>query len=232
MKEEKYIDFLSNISIFENFTEEELESLLEIVIHKKYPKNYTIVRHNDLGDSMFIIMKGKVKISLFSESGREVIIDVLEGKSFFGEMSLIDEMPRSANVITMSDVDTLMIKRDNFIELMMHHPNISLNILKIIVKRLRKADATITSLSIHDVTGRIAKFITSIFLEKKIPLIDNAPTEFKYTHKDIGARVGATRESVTRALNKMINQKIISLNNKQLVVYDSERLIDSFQKSD
>ena len=84
-----YVNVFRNISIFENLSNNELLSLMEIVIYKEYSKDYTIVRHNDMGDAMFIILKGSVKVSLFSENGREVILDVIEEGGFFGERCLL-----------------------------------------------------------------------------------------------------------------------------------------------
>jgi CRP-like cAMP-binding protein len=226
----EYINIFKNISIFENLSEDELLSLMEIVIYKEYPKNYTIVRHNDMGDAMFIIINGLVKVSLFSENGREVVLDSIEKGGFFGEMSIIDKMPRSANVITIDDTETIMIKRDDFMNLLIQYPNISINILKELTARLRKADDIINSLSIHDVLGRISRFITKIFISNEVPLVTGATVDFAYTHKDLAARIGTTRESVTRALNKMLEKQILNIDDKKLTIYNTNKLMEYFQK--
>ena len=227
---QEYINIFKNIPVFENLSDEELMYLMEIVIYKEYPKNYTIVRHNDIGDAMYVIINGKVKVSLFSENGREVILDIIEKGGFFGEMSILDKMPRSANVITMDKTETIMIKRNDFMNLLNRYPNISINIMKELVTRLRKADDVINSLSIHDVLGRISRFITRIFISNEIPLVDGAEVDFNFTHKDIAARVGTTRESVTRALNKMLENRIINMEGKKLTVYNTVKLMEYFQK--
>jgi len=226
----EYIQIFKSISIFENLSENEIASLMEIVIYKEYPKNYTIVRHNDMGDAMFIILNGSVKVSLFSENGREVILDIIKQGGFFGEMSIIDKMPRSANIITIDKTETIMIKRNDFMNLLIQYPNISINILKELVGRLRKADDIINSLSIHDVLGRISRFITKIFISNEVPLVAGAVVDFAFTHKDIAARVGTTRESVTRALNKMLEKHILSIEDKRLTIYNTNKLMEYFQK--
>ncbi len=229
-KYSEYVDIFKKISIFENLLDDELASLMGIVIYKEYPNNYTIVRHNDMGDAMFIILDGSVKVSLFSENGREVILDIIEKGGFFGEMSIIDKMPRSANIITTDKTTTIMIKRNDFMNLLMQYPNMSINILKELVGRLRKADDVINSLSIHDVLGRISRFITKIFISNEVPLVTGAVVDFSFTHKDIAARVGTTRESVTRALNKMLEKHILSLEDKKLTIYNTNKLMKYFQK--
>lgn len=229
-KYSEYIDIFRKISIFENLSDNELISLMEIVIYKEYSKNYTIVRHNDMGDAMFIILDGSVKVSLFSENGREVILDIIGKGGFFGEMSIIDKMPRSANIITIDKTTTIMIKRNDFMNLLIQYPNISINILKELVGRLRKADDVINSLSIHDVLGRISRFITKIFISNEVPLVTGAVVDFSFTHKDIAARVGTTRESVTRALNKMLEKHILSIEDKKLTIYNTNKLMEYFQK--
>lgn len=231
MKSDKYLELLKQVPFFKGIEQEEMNSLLKITIFKTFPKNYFIVRHNNIGDSMFLILSGEVKISLFSESGREVILDILREGEFFGEMSLIDEMPRSANVITLGKVEALMIKRLDFENHLLSYPKISLNIMKELVRRLRRADDVINSLSVHDVSGRIARFIIKMASDRHIVPKNKREISFDYTHKDIAAHIGTTRESVTRSLNKLIEQNIIQLNHKKLVILDQERLVELYQKN-
>ncbi len=225
MNIKKYFDILKKIMIFHNLADEEIESLLSIAIHKTFPKNYTIVKQHDNGDSMFIILKGEVKVSIFADNGREVILDLMEKGDFFGEMSLIDEMPRSANVVTTTSVETLMITRQEFQTQLLKYPTIALNILKELVKRLRNADDVINSLSIYDVAGRLAKFIKKVFEEANTPFQNNYEIIFEFTHKDIAARIGTARESVTRALNKLVETNTISISGRKLTLLDCENLI-------
>ncbi|MBN2695129.1 Crp/Fnr family transcriptional regulator [bacterium] len=226
----RYLEVLKKVILFNNLSEEEIHSLLGIVTHKSFPKNYFIVKHNEGGDTMFIILKGEVKVSIFNDTGREVILDMLRKGDFFGEMALIDDMPRSASVITTTNVETLMVKREEFQSHLVKFPTIALNILKVMVKRLRKADDIINSLSVYDVAGRISRFITKVYVDSGVPLIDNAEVLFDFTHKDIASHIGSTRESVTRALSKMVETGLINITNKKLSVSDSERLMTLFQK--
>ena len=107
-------DFLATVPLFARVEREELERLAEVTRERQYPKGSVIVFEDDPGDSLFIVREGRVKVVLVSEDGREVILGVLGVGEHFGELSLIDEQPRSAHVIAMEDANLLVLRRDDF----------------------------------------------------------------------------------------------------------------------
>src|SRR5512135_295714 len=134
-------DVLRKVPLFSDLSEADLASFAEVLREREYPKNSVILFEDDPGDSLYIVSAGQVKVVLIGEDGREVILSVLADGDFFGEMALIDDEPRSAHVIAMKDSQLLVLRRDDFQQQLQEHPSIALKVLKVMVQRLRRADA-------------------------------------------------------------------------------------------
>ncbi|MFC1538808.1 Crp/Fnr family transcriptional regulator [Candidatus Latescibacterota bacterium] len=216
------INLLRQIPLFSSLKDDELDALYKLSYTKQCSKDSIILLENEEGDTLFIILKGKVKVTTFSESGKEVIFSILSEGDFFGDMSLMDGKPRSATVISIEDSELRLIRRNDFIKLVEKHPRIALKLLEELTSRLRKADERIESLAIHDVTGRLAGVLLQLAEEfsdtqDKSILIKSRPT-----HQELANMVGTTRETVTRILKQLENKKYINMSGKDLLILDSE----------
>ena len=96
----QYVDFLRKVALFSELDDAQLEQLAGVVREQHYKKNTTLFHIDDPGNALFILKNGLVKITIEDQSGREIILRMLYPTDFFGEMSLIDDMPRSATVST------------------------------------------------------------------------------------------------------------------------------------
>src|SRR5512135_2377330 len=134
-------DVLKKVPLFSDLTEADLGGFAEVAREREYPKNSVILFEDDPGDALYVVSGGQVKVVLIGEDGREVILSVLGDGDFFGEMSLIDSEPRSAHVIAMRASRLLVLRRDDFQQQLEQHPSIALKVLKVMVQRLRRADA-------------------------------------------------------------------------------------------
>src|SRR5688500_19923244 len=106
-------NFLRTVPLFSKLDDSELVRFTELTREKAYPKGSVIVFEDDPGDSLFVVRQGRVKVVLIGEDGREVILGVLGVGEHFGELSLIDEQPRSAHVIAMEDAQMLGRRRED-----------------------------------------------------------------------------------------------------------------------
>ena len=107
-------DFLATVPLLGQIPPDELQRFAEVTRDKQYPKGSVILFEDDPGDSLYIVREGRVKVVLVGEDGREVILGVLGVGEHFGELSLIDDQPRSAHVIAMEDSLLLVLRRDDF----------------------------------------------------------------------------------------------------------------------
>ena len=215
------VEILRKIPLFATLKSEELEAISKVSVDKKFSKDQIILLESEDGDTLFIIIEGKVKVTAFSENGKEVILSILYERDFFGDMSLLDGKPRSASVVAIEDSSVKMIRRPDFIRLLENHPNIALKLLEAMTLRLRKADERIESLALLDVTGRLAGILLQLAEDKSEITEDGTVIKSRPTHQELANMAGTTRETVTRILKQLENKKYIEMNGKDITIIDT-----------
>src|SRR5690349_5978645 len=133
----KAMEFIRNVPFFADLEDSELLKIVRVGVRKKYIKGNIILLEQDSGAALFVIISGKVKIVRTSDDGREVILSILGENEFFGEMSLLDGMARSAGVVAMSKVKFFTIHRQDFLILLTSVPAVTLALLTELTMRLR-----------------------------------------------------------------------------------------------
>ncbi len=223
------INFLRNVSIFEELPERDLEKIAQLVTRKTFSKGNVILMEDEIGSALFIIMEGKVKVSRLDETGREVILSILGPGEVFGEMSLLDGMKRSATVSALTDTDVFIIYRDDFLNLLNQHPQIAISLLKELTQRLRKADMQIKSLSLKDAEGRIGCVLMMLAddlgkMYKGQVIVEGLPTQ-----QDLANMAGTSRETVSRILSKFEKRGLIKIEGKKLIILEYEKMKQMFK---
>jgi len=217
------VDLLKKIPLFSSLKTEELEAIHKVSRVKNFQKDQIILLENEDGDTLFAILNGKVKVTSFSEHGKEVIFSILYAGDFFGDMSLLDGKPRSASVVAIEDSEVRMIRRADFIRLLEQHPRIALKLLEELTSRLRKADERIESLALLDVTGRIAGILLQLAEDKPEERHDGIVIKSRPTHQALANMAGTTRETVTRILKQLERKQYISIEGKDIVIINPDR---------
>ena len=212
-------DDLKRVPLFSDLSDVELARFTAVVREREYPKNSVILFEDDPGDALYIVSGGQVKVVLIGEDGREVILSVLSDGDFFGEMSLIDDEPRSAHVIAMKDSALLVLRRDDFQQQIQQLPSIALKVLKVLVGRLRRADAKIGGLVLLDVNGRVAKLLLDLGDESGGPSITR-----KLTHHTIAQMIGSSRETVSRAMRELTDRGLIDVSRREITIKNRDGL--------
>jgi CRP/FNR family transcriptional regulator, cyclic AMP receptor protein len=210
----KYVETIKHVSLFSQLSDNELESISKISHANTFGKGHVVCQEGEEGDALYIIMKGKVKVCLYDENGREYILDVIGEGGFFGEMSLIDELPRSANVITLDPSELLVVKRQEFVRVLMENPSATLGILKVLSRRLRAADEKIKGLAFYSVEGRILKYLMDVGNSSGIRVKDYIVIERGPTQVEIANSCGCSRETVSRMIKHLIGKGVITVRKK------------------
>ncbi len=210
---------LDAIPLFAHLDEEGLARIAEVARERPYPKNSVILFEDDPGNALYVVVSGRVKVVLIGEDGREVILSTMGKGDFFGEMSLIDDEPRSAHVIAMENSRLLVLRRDDFHRCLDTTPRIALGLLRALSKRLRQADSQIGGLVLLDVTGRIARLLLQLANEGDSPVITA-----KLTHHTIAQMIGSSRETVSRTMRALIEQDLIGVSKKTITIKNREAL--------
>lgn len=216
------VHFLRQIPLFSSLKDEEIEAIYKLSVTKKCSKDTIILLEDEEGDTLFVILSGKVKVTTFSESGKEVIFSILNEGDFFGDMSLLDGKPRSATVISIEESELRLIRRSDFNKLIESHPGIALKLLEELTSRLRKADERIESLALLDVTGRVAGILLQLADERGEKTEGSILIKSRPTHQELANMVGTTRETVTRILKQLGNKKYINMDGKDLTIINPE----------
>jgi len=216
------VSFLENVPIFAELEEPELKRIEKLGLRKKYKKGNIVVLEKEMGAALFVIISGKVKIVRTDEDGREVILSIFGPGEFFGEMSLLDGLARSASVVALAKAELFMIHRRDFLKLLQEHPQVAISLLGELTTRLRKADTQIKSLSLKDASGRVANVILmladdiGVFRKGKVE-IDELPLQ-----QDMANMAGTSRETVSRMIHQFIREGHLQLDGNKLTINDYE----------
>ena len=213
------VDFLTTVPLFAGIDPAELAQLSDVTREKQYPKGSVIVFEDDPGDALFVVREGRVKVVLVSEDGREVILGVLGVGEHFGELSLIDEQPRSAHVIAMEDSTLLVLRRDDFKRRVEVTPQLAWALLVELSRRLRRADGKIGGLVLLDVPGRIARLLLDAAADAGTDTIEKP-----LTHQTIAQMIGASRETVSRAMSEFQEGGLITVARRRITVANRQAL--------
>ena len=217
-----HLDFLRNVSLFESLDQQELEALSDVTFTRTFSKDNVIILAEEEGDTLFILKKGKVKVSIVSEEGREVILSLLGPGSVFGELSLLDGKPRSANVVATEETDLLMLRRADFLQLIYKTPQIATALLAELATRMRKTDRQIEGLALLDVTSRISDTLLQLATEQGAETADGVTIESRPTHQELANMSGTTRETVSRVLKRLEGQGYINRNGRKITILREE----------
>jgi len=212
-------DFLSTVPLFSGLDRTELQRFADVTREKFYPKGSVILFEHDPGDSLFVVRAGRVKVVLIGEDGREVILGVLSVSDHFGELSLIDDRPRSAHVIAMEDSHLLVLRREDFRARVEASPRVAWALLSELSRRLRRADDKIGGLVLLDVPGRIARLLLDLADETGGQSIEKT-----LTHQTIAQMIGASRETVSRAMKDFQDAGWITVERRRIALSDRAAL--------
>ena len=224
----KNIELLKTVSLFWDLDITELGYISDKMVSKKFENGNLIFLEESEGKNLFFVVEGSVKVTRLSKDGREVILAMLNAGDFFGEMSLLDGEARSANVIALEKTEVLSLNRDDFLVVLHDYPKIAIQLLKEMTSRLRKSDRQIVSLSLSDAEKRIALCIVRFadeqgFIKNGQVTIPKIPIQ-----QDIANMAGTSRETVSRAMSLLTEEKYIKRNGKELKILNYKNFIKEF----
>ena len=220
-------ELLRTVPIFSELTDGDITSLSRLASRRRYPKDTVVFFENEEGDSFFMILEGRIKVTILGDDGREVILSMLGAGDFFGEMALLDNEPRSATAIAVEETELLSLHRTDFQTVLTDNRSITVALIKVLTSRLRRANHQISTLALLDVYGRVARVIVDMAREEGRRLRDGRIAFRRATHQEIANRIGTTRETVTRMLKDLERQGLIHIEGKEIVVEpDFEKVFD------
>ncbi len=217
--DDKIESIISNARIFGSLAGKDIKTLAKMGEKRQWLKGSQIISEGEEGDALYLILSGKVKVVLYGEEGKEIILSIMKEGDVFGEMALFDGEPRSANVEVVEDAECFIIHGDALLNYIKTHPAVALNFLAHLSRRLREADRKIGGLALLDVCGRIAHTLLSIANAESNMQETGVVSIERLTHENIAAMIGSSREVVSRALKKMNQEGYIKIEKKRFVLH-------------
>lgn len=181
---------------------------------RNYRKNSVIINEGEVGESLFVLLEGRVKVYSNDADGREITYNVVEAGDYFAEMWL-DGGPRSASVMTLEPCTCSIVSRTGLRDHLAEEPEFALDLVAQVIRRARAATETARNMALLDVYGRVINTLES----HKGPATPDAPiTLTQITHQNIASRVGASREMVSRLLKDLEKGGYIELGVKRITL--------------
>jgi CRP/FNR family cyclic AMP-dependent transcriptional regulator len=205
---------LENVPLFSGLPKEALAEIEQHGSVKSYKKHVIIINQDDETYSLYVILKGSVKVFVSGEDGREAVLNHQQAGDYFGDLALIDKQPRVASVMTIEPSKFMIISREDFLTCLSKNPEIAINLIKPMTSRIRMLAKNVSSLALLDVYGRVARTLLDQSEERGDVLV----TE-KLTQQEIADMVGASRAMVSRILKDLKEGGYISIEKKRITIH-------------
>ncbi|MEE8348107.1 MAG: Crp/Fnr family transcriptional regulator [Acidobacteriota bacterium] len=217
--------FLEKVAIFRDLDEAALNSVAEMFKERQYKRNEIIFVEEDTGQYMYIVKKGRVKVSRTLPNGKETILTFHKEGEYFGEMALIDGETAPANVTAVVATTILILGRKDF-ESLLENPTINNIILKILCKRCRDAWAQISVLTFHHADARIRAALDHLSRNRGTPTDRGIRIDLHLTHRELAEMAGISRETATRVLGQLQSEKSLTIEEGYFLISDAKKLVE------
>jgi len=213
-------DEQSEPSFLERLVAEDRDALTALGRRRALKRSTTLFTEGDTSDRVVIVVSGRVKVSYFTEDGREVVLAVRGPGELLGEFSAIDGEPRSATATALDDVEALMIGAEDFRSFVRERPTAAFALLELVVARLRDADRKRIEFAAHDTVGRVARRLVEMAERFGTPDERGTRIDLPLSQDELAGWTGASREAVSKALQHLRGRGWIETGRRNIIVLD------------
>lgn len=217
----------SKVPMFENLECDELVAIVNKIKHKSFEKGELIFREGNTSDVLYFVNIGRIKIYKYTKNGKEQILHILSEGDFFGELNLLKSTIYTFNAKAIDKTNLCILTKQEFKNIMIQHPEISIKLLESVGHRLSEAENLAQNLATNDIDSRLAYLILDLtekygmfnekYLSIKLPL----------SREEMANYIGVTRETISRKLKKFEDEGLIKLvGTKKMMILDKEKLED------
>ena len=204
---------LADISLFAELQPGELNDLAAQARIRTFPKNAILINEGDLNASMYVLLSGTVKVYTSDGEGREALLRTFGPGDYFGELTLLDEQPRSASVMTLEPCKVMILTRDALIDCLQRHSTMAIGLLKVLSGKLRRQSAITKDLALLSVYERLVKLLRELAREQDGLLVVEGVSQRK-----LADQVFASREMITLILKELKQGGYIDTDRKRIVL--------------
>ncbi len=215
---------LQDTALFNCLDTEDIEEITPYIGHLSCGKKETVFSEGDRSQWLFIVEKGKVKITKLSQDGKEVILEIISPGEFFGAFAVLKDIPYPANAVSMEQSDLIRISRKNLLRIIDRFPTIMYFMSMNLAERVRDSHETLKNIALEKVEARIASLIVKLADKTGIETADGILIDIKLTKQDIAEMVGTTVETSIRTISNFKKNGIMNDKNGKILILDKEAL--------
>jgi CRP/FNR family cyclic AMP-dependent transcriptional regulator len=216
--------FLRHVPLFAGLSATEYEQLAAMLREQHYRKNAVIFHTHDPGNTLFLLTAGLAQMTFDTADQRELTLGLLYPGDFFGEMALLDDLPRSATIITLEPSTALLLGRDVFVDLLQRTPAMARKIAEGLSRRLRKSSELVRSLAFLDAHGKVARVMFTLAVEKGRRTEQGTIVEMRLTQNAIAKLAGVSRETTTHVLRDFQQSGYLRITRGTIIVLEQAML--------
>jgi CRP/FNR family transcriptional regulator, cyclic AMP receptor protein len=217
-------DVLSETPLFEALNEQDATALRADIIDVQLDRGERLFAEGDSGDKLYIILSGKIKLTKAAPDGRENLLSVHGPGEMFGELSLFDPIPRTSSATAVTSARLAALAHDDLRTWLSTRPEIAMHLLQALAQRLRRINEVKADLVFTDVPGRVAKALLDLADRFGVQTPEGVQVNHDLTQEELAQLVGASRETVNKALADFTARGWIQLAAKSVLVTDTDRL--------
>jgi CRP/FNR family cyclic AMP-dependent transcriptional regulator len=218
MQTENEAVYLKQVPLFAGLADEDIRDLMSVAKRRTFRSGEVIFHREDPGQVLYVIKEGKVKISLVSPDGQEISLVVFGKGECFGELTILDGLPRSADAIAMEKVECYTLQRSDFHKAIMNNPKIAIQVMEVLSNRLRSTDQMVEDLIFLDVYGRVAKKLLELADVHGVKVENGIRIDVRLTQQELASMVGASRESVNKVMGYFTDKNFISTDKHKITL--------------
>ncbi len=221
---DQQVDRLTETPLFRALDAEAQQSLESSMTEVRVSRGQSLFEEGDPGDRLYVITDGKIKLGRTSPDGRENLLAILGQGEMFGELSLFDPGPRTATATAVTDATLRGLGHDDLQPWLTGRPEVATQLLKALARRLRRTNEHMADLVFSDVPGRVAKQLLDLARRFGRPTDEGIRVTHDLTQEELAQLVGASRETVNKALADFASRGFLRLEGRAVVILDVERL--------
>lgn len=215
---------LKNIPVFSTLGAADAAEVRPYLMHAKFKKKEVIFSEGDPSEWLYIVTKGKVKITKLSSGGREIILEIISPMDFFGGVAVIRGFPYPANAVAMEDSEVLKISRTDLMRVLDRFPNLMYCMAMNMGDRIKGSHEALKNIAVEKVESRIASLLIKLADKTGIKMNDAVTIDMKLTKQDLAEMVGTTVETSIRTMSKFKKLGVVAEKAGKIVIKDVSRL--------
>ena len=218
------------VQLFSGLSEVELQTINAAARSLRKERGEFVYMPGDRANSVYFLKKGRIKLSVLSNSGKEIAIDIIQAGEMFGEFALIDESERSNMTQALDDVTILVFKKHDFVSLLKSQSNLALNYIRMVGDRRRRMEKKLSDITSKEVPARVCELLHELSAYA-LPASGGHQSLIPLMHHDVASLIGASRQTTTSILNDLMRRGFIELGRGWIRIKsltDLQRYISAF----